>query len=278
MIGFVKSVFNNLDDKITPFSNINYVDTGSAFLEARKTIDYIIPEFIKYISGDRKKSKIYGKIKKFYPEEIMFMDRNISKKSNNIPEQNIDHIKNADIIIEDSCSIYSDLRVVIINNDFNLSSISGYDIITFTKGEKHINTIFIQDNAATIPFTFVICLKLFDRIILNELSELNIPIYNNTIPLLKCSTDTMHVAKFIVDYLYELIYPFYNNLRVEKDEMDSLLKNIYNYNFNIIELDTIKDLFTLIKDSERGLADNYDYIAFIMKVQEELEGTNNIFG
>lgn len=271
MIGLYKDIFNKTD--IVPaFTNINYVDTAPAFSKARKNIEYIIPEFIKYISGNRAKSKVYGTIKRFYPEELIFMDKNII--------DNGDHdIKNKDVVIEDSCSIYSDLRVVIINENFQLSSIAGYDMISFTKGDKHINTVFIQDKKADIPFTFILCMKLFDRIILNSLSELNIPIYANTISLLPNDIDTTSVAKFVVDYLYELMYPFHNSLSLDNKEVEALIENIFVSNYRIIDLSTLKDLFCLIKDTSRNMADDYDYIGFVMKVEEEikLNVPNNIF-
>ena len=262
MIGLYNDIFIK-DSIIPPFLNLEYMDTGQALNKARKNIEYIIPEFIKYISGNRAKSKVYGKIKKFYPEELIFMDKNI------IDNANYD-IKNKDVIIEDSCSIYPDLRVVVINENFQLTAISGYDIITFTKGDRHINTIFIQDKKNDIPFTFILCMKLFDRIILNSLSDLNIPIYVDTIPLLPNERNTSYIAKFVVDYLYELIYPFYNSLSLEKNEIDGLLENVFLSNYKIIDLSTIKDLFCLIKDANRNMADDYDYIGFIIKVEEEI--------
>ena len=152
-------------------------------------------------------------------------------------------------------------------------------MISFTKGDKHINTVFIQDKKADIPFTFILCMKLFDRIILNSLSELNIPIYANTISLLPNDIDTTSVAKFVVDYLYELMYPFHNSLSLDNKEVEALIENIFVSNYRVIDLSTLKDLFCLIKDTSRNMADDYDYIGFVMKVEEEikLNVPNNIF-
>ena len=70
MIAWVDDI--NHDESVKSFNNINLIDTESIFKIAREKINFIIPSFIKYISGDRTKSKIYGKIRKFYPEELSF--------------------------------------------------------------------------------------------------------------------------------------------------------------------------------------------------------------
>lgn len=270
MIGFSKDIFST-NKIVPPFLYFNFVDTAPVFDRARKNIRYFIPEFLKYISGDRSKSKIYGKIKKFYPEELIFMDKNIVEYADK-------DIKEIDIAIEDSCSIYSDLRVIIINDKYQLTSISGYDILSFTKGDKHINTVFIQiDKTTNMPTVFSLCLKLFDNIIINELSSLNVPIYtNNLIPLYVTADNSSQVAKFIVDYLYELIYPFYNSLTLKNNEIEGLLDNAHRFNFGVVSLNTFKDLYYLIKDTSKGLADYYNYIAFVIKVEEEVKSKCNI--
>ena len=107
----------------TSFNNLDFIDTDPAFKKARESIEFFIPEFIRYISGDRTKSKVYGNIRKYYPEELIFMNNNIL--------DNIDDLKNIDTIIENSCSLYKNLRIVILKEDISLTNITGYDILSF---------------------------------------------------------------------------------------------------------------------------------------------------
>ena len=75
------------------------------------------------------------------------------------------------------------------------------------------------------------------------------------------------------------MYPFHNSLSLDNKEVEALIENIFVSNYRIIDLSTLKDLFCLIKDTSRNMADDYDYIGFVMKVEEEikLNVPNNIF-
>ena len=246
------------------FNNINLIDADPAFKEARSNIEYLIPGFIKYISGDRTKSKIYGQIKRFYPEELIYMDRNIV-------EHNTEKLQDIDTLIEDSCALSKNLRVVLIKDKLQLSSISGYEFITFTKGDNHITTLFIEDKEdLTIKFTFSICLKLFDIIITNSLHDNGIPVDKDIINLAYSGNNEIELSKFIVDYLYELVYPFDKSLIIKKEELPSIVSHIYNYN-PVIESEYIEELFELVHNTNTGRADNYDYIGFIIKIINHIE-------
>ena len=269
MIGWVNDIHINDAYKLNAFNNINMIDTSVAFKDARGKIWYIIPAFIKYISGDRTKSKIYGQIKRFYPEELLFMERNII-------EHNIDNIKNIDMLMEDSCTLSKDLRIVVIKDKLRLSSISGYEFISFTKGDNHINTLFIENREIDVKFTFSICLKLFDNIILSCLHNIGIPVNDSIIALNYNDNNLLDISKFIVDYMYELIYPFEKSLIVNKEEVTPIVNHIYNSNFKIIDSDIIEDLYELVHDTLHDKADDYDYIEFILDMTDKLESSHNV--
>lgn len=264
MIGWI----SDAGSSASIFDNINYIDTAPAFKEARQKIEFIIPSFIKYISGDRTKSKIYGQIKRFYPEELIYMDKNIL-------EHNINNIQNIDTLIEDSCTLNKDLRVVVVKDKLQLSSITGYEFVTFTRGDNHINTLFIEDKELDVKFTFSICLKLFDIIITSCLYDNKIPVNDRTIRFRCDDNNLIYLSKFIVDYFYELLYPFEKSLALEKDEINAIVLHIARANCNVLEDDTITDLYYLMVDMLRGRADDYDYTEFIIRVMDELKHNDN---
>lgn len=253
----------NIDNAI-PFTNFDFVDTYPAFKKAREEIEFLIPEFIKYISGDRVKSKVYGNIKKYFPEELVFMN-------NNILENNVDNIKNIDTIIEDSCSIYKNLRVVILKEDINLTNIIGYDIVSYTNKDVFTNTIFIQDMKVDTRLAFNMCIKLFDNIIVNNLYKNNIPVHcSKYIPVLFNGDNGFKVSKFIIDYYYELLYPFATKIATEKKEVEEIAYRINKYNFEIISEDQLINLYKFISDKENGIVDDFDYLGLIMDYEKDL--------
>ena len=265
MIGWVDNKDYDNICRLNVFNNIDKIDTSIAFSEARSKIEYLIPEFIKYISGDRTKSKIYGQIKRFYTEEVIYLN-------NNVLDHNIDNLENMDTIIENSSNLTKDLRVVIIKDPLRLTNISGYEFITYNRNGNHINTLFIEDKSFDIKFIFSICLKLFDNVLTSYLHEIGVPINNNIIALNYNGNNSTGIAKFIVDYMYELLYPFCKSLKIESDdEMDAILKHISNSNFSVIPINDIEDIYNLISKTLRGRADNYDYIGEIIKIKEYIE-------
>ena len=255
MIG-LKTTINNPD--IKSFTNFRLIDTSIAFKDARKKIEYMIPELTRYLSGDRTKSKVYGSIKKFYPEEIMYMDSEILSDNENI--------KNNDYIIEDSCNIYPDLRVIVVKENIYLPAISGYDIVSCTRGNTHINTIFVQDGNLDAKTIFSICLKIFDLIIISSLYPMGIPITNGNLIQLELNTfdNNNAVHKFITDYIFELIYPFHKNFNMEDKDMDDILKTIQSSNYQILDDDQISKLNELVKDEIKGLNNDYDLVEFAL--------------
>lgn len=265
MIGFAKDVEASCPYSINSFSNFDFVDTDVIFEEARKKIEFFIPEFIRYISGDRRKSKIYGMIRKYYTEELMYMNDNIFGSKI--------ELKNMDTIIEDSCAIYKDLRVVILNEDINMSNISGYDIITFTKTQDNIiNTVFIQDTKVDAKMATDICLKLFDKIIISCMYKYGVPVVGGKyISLAYDGTNGFKVSKFIYDYMYELLYQFTGKIIIEDKDLPNIVYLISRSNYNIMSEDQLTELYKHIKN-RYDIADKYDYIEMIAKYQAELEG------
>jgi len=247
------------------FSNFDFIDTDLAFKKAREEIDFLIPEFIKYISGDRTKSRVYGNIKRYYPEELVFMN-------NNILENSVNDLRNIDTIIEDSCTIYKNLRVVILKEDISLTNITGYDILSFTKNNVFINTIFIQDMKMDTKLAFNICIKLFDKIILNNLYINNIPIYSSKyVSILYNGDNGFKVSKFIIDYFYELLLPFVTKISVEKKEVEELAYQINKSNFQIMSEEELVTLYKFINDKYKDNVDDYEYLGLILDYQIKLD-------
>lgn len=247
------------------FSNFDFIDTDLAFKKAREEIDFLIPEFIKYISGDRTKSRVYGNIKRYYPEELVFMN-------NNILENSVNDLRNIDTIIEDSCTIYKNLRVVILKEDISLTNITGYDILSFTKNNVFINTIFIQDMKMDTKLAFNICIKLFDKIILNNLYINNIPIYSSKyVSILYNGDNGFKVSKFIIDYFYELLLPFVTKISVEKKEVEELAYQINKSNFQIMSEEELVTLYKFINDKYKDNVDDYEYLGLILDYQTKLD-------
>ena len=248
----------------TSFNNLDFIDTDPAFKKARESIEFFIPEFIRYISGDRTKSKVYGNIRKYYPEELIFMNNNIL--------DNIDDLKNIDTIIENSCSLYKNLRIVILKEDISLTNITGYDILSFNKNGIFINTVFIQDMKVDTKLAFNMCLKLFDNILLNTLYNYNIPVYcSKYVPMLYDGNNGFKVSKFIIDYFYELLLPFVTKISVEKEEIEELAYLLSKSNFQIMSEEELVTLYKFIKEKQKGVVDDFDYIGIIMKYQAKLE-------
>ena len=248
----------------TSFNNLDFIDTDPAFKKARESIEFFIPEFIRYISGDRTKSKVYGNIRKYYPEELIFMNNNIL--------DNIDDLKNIDTIIENSCSLYKNLRIVILKEDISLTNITGYDILSFNKNGIFINTVFIQDMKVDTKLAFNMCLKLFDNILLNTLYHYNIPVYcSKYVPMLYDGNNGFKVSKFIIDYFYELLLPFVTKISVEKEEIEELAYLLSKSNFQIMSEEELVTLYKFIKEKQKGVVDDFDYIGIIMKYQAKLE-------
>lgn len=274
MIGFVEDISSQLSNNIgiEAFSNFNYIDTTPAFKEARDMINFIIPEFIKFISGDRRKSKVYGNIKKYYPEELVYIN-------DNIIENDVNDLKNIDTIIEDSCSIYKNLRVVILKENMSLTNIKGFDILSLKKGEIFINTVFIEDVEVDTKLAFNICVNLFDKIITSTLYKYNIPVIcSKYIPLLYTGDNGFEVSTFIVDYFYELLYPFAKNISTEKKEMEDIYYIISSTNFEIISQDLLAEIYKYINNSFKGYGDDFDYIGIIMDYQCMLEQHSKVYG
>lgn len=265
MIGFVQDISNQFKSDsnigIVPVSNFDYIDTSSCLNSAREKIQFLIPEFIRYISGDRTKSKIYGKIKRYYLDEVLYISENISSGTNTGED------------IEDSCSIYNNLRVIVINKDAILSSISGYDVISFMKNTLYINTVFIQDMNLTTDMAFDICLKLFDNIITKELSEdKNINVLSSKcIPLYYDQLMVYKLSRFIVDYFVELLYPFYKNISINSKELEKIIYSINTRNFDIISEDMLNNIYNYIRFNIKGVAEDNSYEDLILKYAEELK-------
>lgn len=265
MIGFVKDIINSGSNNIISFTNLDLVDTGIIFEEIRKKIDFFIPEFIRYITGDKRKSKIYGTIRKYYTEEIMYMNDNVF--------DNID-LRNLDIIIEDSCAIYKDLRVVVLDEKINLSSITGYDIISYTRNDYTIHTIFIEDTKIDTKTAISICLKLFDRIMVSTLYKYNIPVNNSKIiSLVYDGSNGFKVSKFIYDYFYELLYPFTGKIITEEKDLPNIVFQLSRANFEILSEDQLVELYNYIKNKYND-EDKYGYIELVAQYQQVLEGKN----
>jgi hypothetical protein len=269
MIGFEKDIIASCKDSVSnipSFSNFDFIDTDIIFEESRKKIDFFIPEFVRYISGDRRKSKIYGIIRKYYTEELIYIN-------DNILDSNVD-MKNFDTLIEDSCSIYRDLRVVILNEDIDISNITGYDIISFTRNDNTIYTVFIQDTKVDAKLATSICLKLFDKIIVTNLYKFGIPVFrSNYISLDFNGVDGFKVSKFIYDYFYELLYPFTGKIITDKNDVSNIAYQLSRTNFEILSEDQLIELYDHIK-TRYDSTDKYDYIELIAKYQAGLEGKN----
>jgi hypothetical protein len=259
---------NNISDANT-FNNFNFIDTDAAFKKSREEIEFLIPEFIKYISGDRTKSKVYGNIKKYYPEELVFIN-------NNILDNEVNDLQNIDTIIEDSCIIYKNLRIVILKENISLTNITGYDILSYTKGDMFINTIFIQDMEIDTRLAFSICLKLFDNIILYNLYKHNVPVFcSKYISLLYNGDNGFNVAKFVIDYFYELLLPFVTKISVEQNEVEELAYQINKSNYEIISEEELVTLYKFINNKYQGITDKFDYLGLILDYQSKLDSIIN---
>ena len=269
MIGLAKDIMPLYENNIVSFTNFDLIDTSIAFEEARKKIDFLIPEFTRYINGDRRKSKVYGNIKKFHEEEIMFINDNVF-------ESNSMELKNLDNVIEDSCVIYRDLRVVILKENVNLSSITGYDMITFSRHniDDPINTVFIQDMKINTKTAISICLKLFDRILISYLHKYNIPITGSKfVSLIYDGANGFKLSRFIYDYFGELLYPFTKKIIIEDKDLSDIAFQLSRANFEILSEDQIIELFNFIKQKDED-TDKFDYIELVARYQQSLEGKN----
>lgn len=261
--------FSNNISNANTFNNFNFIDTDAAFEKSREEIEFLIPEFIKYISGDRTKSKVYGNIKKYYPEELVFMN-------NNILDNEVNDLQNIDTIIEDSCIIYKNLRIVILKENISLTNITGYDILSYTKGDIFINTIFIQDMEVDTRLAFSICLKLFDNIILHNLYKHNVPVFcSKYVSLLYNGDNGFNVAKFVIDYFYELLLPFVTKISVEQNEVEELAYQINKSNYDIISEEELVTLYKFINNKYQGITDKFDYLGLILDYQSKLDSIIN---
>ena len=266
MIGFVD---NMLDGKkgvaIPTFENISYIDTKPIFEQARHTIEYLLPEFIKYIGGNRSRARLYGNIKKFYPEEAVYLYRKVL-------DHNINTLKDVDYIVEESCSLYPELRIIIVKEGLRLENIAGYDIISFTKNGKHYNTVVISDCGINDRIIFNMCLKLFDSIIMGYLSEYNIPITaEKYIALNYNGINSTVICKFIIDYIVELLYPFDAKIKLEKNEIEDIIATIFVSNFQILSSELIHKIYDYVHGTINGTHDEYDYIALIIHLEDDLD-------
>ena len=242
MIGFVEDMSNVSNVALTPLSNFNLIDPDPAFKDAINKMTFIIPEFIRFISGDRGRSKIYGNIKQYYPEELVYMN-------DNILEHNVANIKNIDTFIEDSCNLYKDLRVVILKDTITLSNIMGYDILSIRKKDTYINTIYIQDMTMDTKLAFNIC----------TIDSKYIPIYSDEKSFSAC--------KFIVDYFITILTPFVDKIELSDKEVEDITYNLAKSNFNIMDQEIIEKIYKHIINKNSGIDDDYDYIGIIMNYQ-----------
>jgi hypothetical protein len=247
------------------FSNFNFIDTYDAFKEASDKITFIIPEFIKYISGNRTKSKVYGQIRNYYTDELIYMNSEILNA-------NVQNMKNVDTIIEDSCSIYKDLRVVILKDNVSVSNIAGYEIVSFMSKDTYINTIFIEDIKMDTRLAFDICIALFDKIITRCLYENNVPVIcSKYISLYRGDINLFKVSKFIFDYFYELLRPFVEKITIEDKELSDIVYKLSKYNFNILSEEELEELYRVVDKIYKGYADYFDYLELVVKYQDKLE-------
>jgi hypothetical protein len=266
MIGFVKDIAPLYENGVSAFTNLNFVDTSIPFEEARAKIDFFIPEFTKYTSGNRKRTKLYGEIRKYYIEELIYMNDNLYEE--------ID-LKNLDNFIETSCALYKDLRIVVLGDNISMPNITGFDIISFTRSDTVIHTLFMQDEKVNVKTSINMCLKLFDEIIVTSLYKHNIPITGNKfVSLIKDGTNGFKVSKFIYDYFYELLYPFAKKMVLDEKDLNYLICLLSKYNFEILSEEELLELYNHIKDS---YATEYNYYDLIMKHQCQLEGKNRLF-
>jgi len=264
MIGFIEDMSNVSDIALTPLSNFSLIDPDPAFKDAISKMTFIIPEFIKFISGDRKRSKMYGNIKQYYPEELVYMN-------DNILERNIASIKNIDTIIEDSCTLYKDLRVVVLKENITLTNIMGYDILSIKKGEFYINTIYIQDMTMDTKLAFNICVKLFDKILMSSLYDIGIPVFDSKYIPIYGSDKPFIICKFIIDYFITLLTPFVTKIEVSDKELEDITYTISKSNFNIIDQDMLYKVYKHIFNKNNGADDDYDYIGLIMDYQKSFK-------
>ena len=115
MIGFLENIISENNNQVPYYETMNYIDTNIAFKESRSKLEYLLPEFIKYLGGDRSKSILYGNIKKFYPEEAIYLYRNVR-------DHNIDDVENIDYIVDSSCILSKDIRIIVIKDEYALKS------------------------------------------------------------------------------------------------------------------------------------------------------------
>ena len=79
------------------------------------------------------------------------------------------------------------------------------------------------------------------------------------------------VSKFIIDYFYELLLPFVTKISVEKEEIEELAYLLSKSNFQIMSEEELVTLYKFIKEKQKGVVDDFDYIGIIMKYQAKLE-------
>ena len=268
MLASVKSLSKQYGVYIAPFDNFDMVDITDSIKAADKSATFVVPELVKYLSGNRIKSKMYGKIKKFYSEELMYLIENITISK--ISKFDIEYTEN---IMVDSCSIYKDIRVIVLKENVYLdNNTSGFDILSYRRGDQYINTIIVQDTEVDTRTVFKICLRLFDILILNNLNNINIPIVKNRfIPLYYDGTDSVQLSKFVIDYLIGLATPFYELFKLTENDISELTYQLATSNFNIISEDLVEEIFTFIADDTD---DNYEYIKLITKYNEYIKGNS----
>lgn len=269
MIGFVEDMSNVSNVALTPLSNFNLIDPDPAFKDAINKMTFIIPEFIRFISGDRGRSKIYGNIKQYYPEELVYMN-------DNILEHNVANIKNIDTFIEDSCNLYKDLRVVILKDTITLSNIMGYDILSIRKKDTYINTIYIQDMTMDTKLAFNICTKLFDKILVSSLYDIGIPVFDSKYIPIYSDEKSFSACKFIVDYFMTILTPFVDKIELSDKEVEDITYNLAKSNFNIMDQEIIEKIYKHIINKNNGIDDDYDYIGIIMDYQRSFNKNDYI--
>ena len=269
MIGFIEDMSNVSNIALTPLSSFSLIDPDPAFKEAISKMTFIIPEFIKFISGDRKRSKVYGNIKQYYPEELVYMN-------DNILERNVTNIKEIDNIIEDSCTLYKDLRVVILKDNITLSNIMGYDILSLKKRDSYINTIYIQDMTMDTKLAFNICTKLFDKILVSSLYNIGIPVFDSKYIPIYSDEKSFSACKFVVDYFMTILTPFIEKIELSEKEVEDITYNLFKSNFEIMDQDMIIRIYKHIIDKNNGVDDDYDYIGIIMDYQKSFNNDEYI--
>ena len=252
MINFANCIHTNLG--LSKY--FDYNDTLAILRNISETsVQYKSDEITNFLFGDYKRMEMYGKIKQFYPEELIYLKQNIDNLSSITKD---DLLNIGENVISKSVNIGTNLRLFILVPDATFNNVTGFDIYKFYKNDRQIISIFIEDKELTTAEFFML--------ISNYVSaKYDYGLYQTGLQLDTISLDTINIniKLFAIRYLIFIINDIIKICKMNNKDIE-WLKN-YICSVSKISKDICEKIIKYVNKygNEQSIEDEYELLELL---------------